>query len=243
MSIEDETATRTAGKQAERGPGIQGDAATEVALRADRPAADAATEAALRADRRPADTTWAAARARFAARAVADGLVTLAYEDHETPLGPLRIGATDAGIVRVVLPAEDADEVLGRLAETVSARILRTSTSHLTKARRELDEYFARDRERFDVPLDWRLSRAFRLDVLRATAAIPYGSTASYKGVATAAGSPSAVRAAGTALATNPLPVLVPCHRVVKSDGGLGRYLGGVAMKTELLALEGVIAA
>lgn len=205
---------------------------------------DPATEADLRAGRSTATGhAWAAARARFATRAVDDGLVALAYEDHETPLGPLRIGATDAGIVRVVLPAEDADEVLGRLAETVSARVLRASTPHLTTARRELDEYFARDRRSFDVPLDWRLSRAFRLDVLRATAAIPYGSTDSYKGVAAAAGSPNAVRAAGTALATNPLPVLVPCHRVVKSDGGLGRYLGGVPMKTELLTLEGAIAA
>jgi methylated-DNA-[protein]-cysteine S-methyltransferase len=197
---------------------------------------------ALRAGR-PADAGWAAARSRFAARAVGAGLVDLAYEDHETPLGPLRLGATDAGIVRVVLPAEDADEVLGRLAEAVSVRVLRASTPHLTTARRELDEYFARERTAFHVPLDHRLSRAFRLDVLRATAAIPYGRTDSYKGVATAAGSPGAVRAAGTALATNPLPVLVPCHRVVKSDGGLGRYLGGIPMKSALLTLEGALPA
>lgn len=181
---------------------------------------------------------FAAARARFAARAAADGLVGLAYEDHESPLGPLRVAATPAGVVRVVLPAEDPDAVLGRLAGTVSARIVRTATPALTAARRELDEYFDGARSTFDVPLDWALTRAFRREVLRATAAIPYGATASYRQVATDAGSPNAVRAAGTALATNPLPILVPCHRVVQSDGGLGRYLGGVAMKERLLTLE-----
>lgn len=180
-----------------------------------------------------------AARARFAARAAAEGLVDLGYADHETPVGTLRIVATPAGVVRVVLPAEDPDAVLGRLADAVSARILRTATPALSLACRELDEYFAGDRRAFDVPLDWSLSRAFRREVLRATAAIPYGATASYRDVATDAGSPSAVRAAGTALASNPLPILVPCHRVVRSDGGLGRYLGGPATKERLLTLEG----
>lgn len=202
------------------------------------PTADA-LRTELRSGPPAAADAFAAARARFAARATADGLVALAYEDHESPLGPLRIGATPAGIVRVVLPAEDPDEALGRLAETVSARILRTATPALTAARRELDEYFGGGRRAFDVPLDWALTRAFRREVLRATATIPYGATASYRRVATDAGSPNAVRAAGTALATNPLPILVPCHRVVRSDGGLGRYLGGVEMKARLLELEG----
>jgi methylated-DNA-[protein]-cysteine S-methyltransferase len=204
------------------------------------PEDDAALEAGLRdGAARPRDDAFAAARGRFAARAAADGLVDVAYEDHETPIGPLRIAATRAGVVRVVLPAEDADEVLGRLADAVSARVLRVPTAAVSDARRELDEYFAGDRRAFEVPLDWRLSRAFRREVLRATAAIPYGRTASYREVATEAGSPNAVRAAGTALATNPLPILVPCHRVVQSGGGLGRYLGGPETKERLLALEG----
>lgn len=200
----------------------------EAGLRSGPPAVAAAPDA------------FAAARERFAARAAADGLVDLAYEDHESPLGVLRIAATQAGIVRVVLPAEDTGEALERLAGAVSARVLRVDTSALTDARRELDEYFDGRRRTFGVPLDWALTRAFRREVLRATAAIPYGATASYRQVATDAGSPNAVRAAGTALATNPLPILVPCHRVVKSDGGLGRYLGGVETKARLLALEGV---
>lgn len=189
----------------------------------------------------PADT-FAAARAGFAARAAADGLVALAYDDHESPLGRLRIGATATGIVRVVLPAEDADIAMARLAHAVSARIVRTPTPTITAARRELDEYFAGGRRAFGVPLDWALTRGFRREVLRATASIPYGATASYRQVATDAGSPNAVRAAGTALATNPLPILVPCHRVVRSDGGLGRYLGGIGTKAGLLALEGAAA-
>ncbi|MEV4423601.1 methylated-DNA--[protein]-cysteine S-methyltransferase [Patulibacter sp. NPDC049589] len=186
---------------------------------------------------------WAAVRARFAARAVADGLVDVAYEDHESPVGPLRIAATPRGIVRLVLPAEDPDAVLEAVAGAISARVVRVATPALSAVRRELDEYFDGDRRAFDVPLDWALSRAFRREVLRATALIPYGTTASYRRVATDAGSANAVRAAGTALATNPLPILVPCHRVVRSDGGLGAYLGGVEMKERLLALEGAIAA
>jgi O-6-methylguanine DNA methyltransferase len=105
-------------------------------------------------------------------------------------------------------------------------------------ARHELDEYFAGRRQGFDVALDWTLTKAFRREVLRATAAIPYGETSSYRRVATAAGSPNAVRAAGSALANNPIPILVPCHRVLRTDGGLGQYRGGAAAKERLLALE-----
>lgn len=199
---------------------------------------DDAVEAALRAAA-PARDAFAAARDRFARRAVADGAHAVAYEDHDTPLGTLRIAATAAGVVRVVLPAEDPDEALARLAGHVSARIVRAPTPAVTDARRELDEYFAGDRRAFAVPLDWTLTRAFRRDVLRATARVPYGETASYARVAADAGSPRAVRAAGTALATNPLPIVVPCHRIVRSDGALGRYLGGIEMKGELLRLEG----
>src|SRR5690606_30078071 len=119
-----------------------------------------------------------------------------------------------------------------------SPRVLRHPRAAVTLARRQLDEYFSGRRREFDVPLDWRLTAGFRRSVLRATARIPYGRTASYREVATEAGSPRAVRAAGTALATNPLPIVVPCHRVLRSDGAVGQYLGGPEVKVRLLGLE-----
>lgn len=198
-------------------------------------------ETLLRADLPATDVALAAVRARFAARAAAEGLIDVAFEDHETPLGRMRVSATGHGIVRMSLPTENADEVLERLAHTVSPRILRHSTSTITTARRELDEYFDGHRRSFEVPLDWTLTKAFRRDVLRATAQIPYGEVSSYQRVATVAGSPNAVRAAGSALANNPLPILVPCHRVLRTDGGLGQYLGGQAAKLQLLTLEKAI--
>jgi methylated-DNA-[protein]-cysteine S-methyltransferase len=202
---------------------------------------DARVERVRRCGAETAVPDWIAVRARFAARALSDDLVDVAYEDHDTPLGTMRVSATHTGIVRMILPAEDAEEVLEDLARKVSARILRTSTPAITQTREELDEYFDGRRHRFDVPLDWQLAKAFRLKVLEATARIPYGHTASYRQVASAAGSPNAVRAAGSALATNPLPVLVPCHRVLRSDGTIGQYLGGPAAKAQLLTLEQAI--
>jgi methylated-DNA-[protein]-cysteine S-methyltransferase len=188
------------------------------------------------------DTTrppgWDEIRRRLVQRADAEGLVDVAVEEHDTPLGRVLLGATGEGIVRLGLPGEDADAVMDELARRVSPRTLRAARGSLTTARRELDEYFARRRLAFEVPLDWRLSRGFRREVLRATAAIPYGQTASYRDVATRAGSPRAVRAAGTALATNPIPIIVPCHRVLRSGGGLGSYRGGAEAKARLLALE-----
>lgn len=205
--------------------------------RASDAAAPDATEDLLR--RRSGDgAAWAAARDRLAARASAEALVDVAFEDHDTPLGTMRAFATRAGVVRLVLPAEDADAVTEELAARLSPRLLRGDTAPTTRVRRELDEYFAGRRRAFDVALDWSLSRAFRREVLEATARIPYGETRSYRGVATAAGRPAAVRAAGTALATNPLPIVVPCHRVVRSDGSIGAYLGGAATKERLLGLE-----
>jgi methylated-DNA-[protein]-cysteine S-methyltransferase len=195
-------------------------------------------ETLLRHAQPATDEAWAAVQARFAARAASDGLVDVAFEDHDTPLGRMRLSATGRGIVRMVLPTENADEVLEHLARKVSSRILRVSTPTITAARRQLDEYFEGSRRTFDVPLDWTLTRGFRREVLRATAQIPYGQTSSYRQVATVAGSPDAVRAAGSALANNPLPILVPCHRVLRTDGGLGQYLGGQAAKTRLLTLE-----
>jgi len=187
----------------------------------------------------PDAAAWARLRRELAERASAEGLVDVAFERHDSPLGPLLLGATSEGLVRVGLPAEDEEAVLEELAERVSPRVLRAPRETVTLARRELDEYFDGHRQRFDVPLDWRLTRGFRREVLRATARIPYGRTASYREVATRAGSPSAVRAAGSALATNPLPILVPCHRVLPSSGALGSYRGGAAAKERLLQIEG----
>lgn len=199
---------------------------------------DRQLEALLRGVVPTSDEEWAAARAGFAARAASEGLIDIAFEDHETPLGRMRINATDTGILRVILPAENAEEVLEDLARKVSGRILGVSTPAITATRRELDEYFDGRRRTFDVPLDWTLTKAFRRDVLHATTLIPYGETSSYRKVATAAGRPKAVRAAGSAVANNPLPILVPCHRVLRTDGGIGQYLGGVVAKTQLLTLE-----
>lgn len=189
------------------------------------------------------EDVWVRIRHGLGARARAEGLVDVAYERHDSPIGPLVVAATDAGLVRVGLPAEREEDVLDGLAHRVSPRVLRTSAAGLTRARRELDEYFAGRRRDFGVPLDWRLTRGFRREVLRATSRIPYGRTASYRDVATEAGSPAAVRAAGTALATNPLPIVVPCHRVLRSDGGVGQYLGGPQVKRQLLDLEAASAA
>jgi methylated-DNA-[protein]-cysteine S-methyltransferase len=195
-------------------------------------------EAALAGVREPDRATWERVRADLVRRAGAEGLIDVAVERHDSPLGPILLGATSAGLVRIGLPAEDEDGVLDELARRVSARVLSAPRDSITRARRQLDEYFDRTRRAFDVALDWRLTAGFRREVLRATAQIPYGETASYRKVATQAGSPAAVRAAGTALALNPLPILVPCHRVLRSDGQLGRYRGGEQAKALLLDLE-----
>ncbi len=182
---------------------------------------------------------WDQIHARFVRRAAAEGLIDVAFERHDTPLGRLLLGATPEGIVRLGLPNEDPDAVVEELARRISPRALRSASAPITAARHQLDEYFAGRRAAFDVPLDWRLTQGFRREVLRATAAIPYGGTASYGEVATRAGSPRAVRAAGTALATNPIPILVPCHRVLRTGGQLGLYRGGAEAKARLLELEG----
>jgi methylated-DNA-[protein]-cysteine S-methyltransferase len=197
-------------------------------------------EQALAAVQAPDPATWTRVQQELRARAEAEGLVDVAFERHDSPLGTILLGATEQGLVRVGLPAEGEDAVLEELARRVSPRILRTPRGTLTRAHHQLDEYFDGRRRTFDVPLDWRLAHGFRRDVLRATARIPYGRTASYRDVATRAGSPAAVRAAGTALATNPLPILVPCHRVLRTGGALGSYRGGADAKARLLELEGV---
>ncbi len=198
-------------------------------------------EQALGAGGPPAAAAFERARRALARRAEAEGLLDVAFERHDSPLGPLVLGATSEGLVRLGLPNEGEDAVLDDLARRVSARILRAPRGALALARRELDEYFAGRRRAFDVPLDWRLSAGFRRAVLRAAARIPYGRTASYAEVAAAAGSPRAFRAAGTALATNPLPIVVPCHRVLPAGGDLGSYRGGAEAKARLLGLEGAL--
>jgi methylated-DNA-[protein]-cysteine S-methyltransferase len=187
----------------------------------------------------PDAATWERVRGDLADAAEHSGLIDVAFEHHETPLGTIVVGATREGLVRIGLPSEDSDDVLQQLAERVSPRVLRASRDSLVQTRRQLDEYFGHARRLFEIPLDWRLTTGFRRDVLRATEQIPYGQTASYRDVATRAGSPNAVRAAGSALATNPLPIVVPCHRVLRTGGGLGQYRGGPEAKAQLLTLEG----
>jgi methylated-DNA-[protein]-cysteine S-methyltransferase len=199
---------------------------------------DARLEDDLRAAAGRETDAWERIRADLGRRAAADGLVDVSFERHDSPLGSIVVGATAAGLVRVGLPAEDEDAVLEELARRVSARVLRAPRTTITETRRQLDEYFARRRTTFEIPLDWQLTRGFRREVLQATAGIPYGQTVSYREVATRAGSSKAVRAAGTALATNPLPIVVPCHRVLRTGGGLGGYRGGPQAKAQLLHLE-----
>jgi len=202
------------------------------------PAVTEAELAALR-DRLPAVTEaeLAALRDRLAARADAEGVLDVAYRTLDTPVGTLLLAATEAGLVRVAYPVEGHDQVLQALAARVSPRML-NAPRRLDPAAREIDEYFAGRRRTFDLPLDFRLSGGFRRTVLSHLPDIGYGHTASYAAVAAAAGRPRAFRAVGTACATNPLPVVVPCHRVIRSDGSLSGYAGGPAAKQALLTLE-----
>ena len=177
-------------------------------------------------------------RARLAAAAEAEGILDVAYRTVDTPVGPLLLAATEQGLVRVAYPNQGHDAVLQALADRVSPRVLH-APGRLDPVARQLDDYFAGRRQRFDVPLDWRLSTGFRSTVLHHLAVdVDYGHTASYAALAALAGNPKAVRAVGTACATNPLPVVVPCHRVVRSDGAIGNYAGGVEAKRTLLELE-----
>ena len=186
----------------------------------------------------PADTdALARLRARLTASAEADGLLDVAYTVVDSPVGGLLLAATERGLVRVAYACEDHDAVLEALAQKVSPRVLR-APRRLDGAARELDEYFAGTRTAFDLPLDHALSHGFRQLVQSRLPDIGYGTTLSYKQVAELVGSPAAVRAVGTACATNPLPVVLPCHRVLRSDGGLGGYIGGLEAKTALLSLE-----
>ena len=179
-------------------------------------------------------------RADLARRAADAKLLDVAYGSLDSPLGELTAFVTAAGLVRLSYPGEPIDHQLEELAAALSPRIL-AAPERTDAVRRELDEYFAGVRRAFDLPIDWRLLHGFREAVLRATAAIPFGSVSSYREVATAAGSPKAYRAAGNALGSNPIPIVVPCHRVLHAGGGLGGYTGGIERKRYLLGLEGIV--
>lgn len=166
-----------------------------------------------------------------------DRMLDIAYRTVDTPVGSLLVAATEHGIVRVAFEREDHDAVLADLAARVSPRILKAPV-RVDNAARQLEEYFARTRTSFDLSVDFRLSSGFRLSVLKHLRDIDYGNTESYAAVALATGNPKAVRAVGSACATNPIPVIVPCHRVLRSDGSLGGYLGGLDAKRALLTLE-----
>ncbi|MGJ6980795.1 methylated-DNA--[protein]-cysteine S-methyltransferase [Aestuariimicrobium soli] len=175
--------------------------------------------------------------ARLAGAADAEGLLDVALRTVETPVGRLLLAATPIGLVRVAYEREGLDDVVAALAERVSVRVLE-APARLDDAARQFEEYFAGRRHRFDLVLDHRLSVGFRDQVQRFLPTIAYGQTMSYKQVAEQVGRPTAVRAVGTACATNPLPVVVPCHRVTRSDGSMGGYVGGLEAKAALLELE-----
>jgi len=175
----------------------------------------------------------------FAERAEAEGLLDVAYATTDSPFGPLLLATTRRGLIRINLPNYDPEETLEELATHVSPRVLE-APARLDNARRQLDLYFAGKLTEFELPLDWQLSKDFRRRALRAIARIPYGQTRSYTQIATSAGNERAVRAAGTACGSNPIPIVVPCHRVLRSGGALGGYGGGLPMKEALLEMEGV---
>jgi methylated-DNA-[protein]-cysteine S-methyltransferase len=179
-------------------------------------------------------------RTALALHAAEDGLLDVAHGTVDSPLGTLTLMVTPRGLVRLSYPGERIHEQLQEIAARVSPRILAAPT-RTDEVRRQLDAYFERRRRAFDLPIDWRLVRGFAGDVLRATARIPFGSVSSYREVATEAGSPNAYRAAGNALGSNPIPIVVPCHRVLHAGGGLGGYTGGIERKRYLLELEGVL--
>jgi methylated-DNA-[protein]-cysteine S-methyltransferase len=180
----------------------------------------------------------AAAVSRLARRAEDEGLVDVAYTTVETPIGDLVVASTRRGLVRVSFVPEVREQVLQELAEDVSPRVIE-APGRLDDVRRQLDDYFEGRRHEFDLTLDWQLTHGFSRRVLQHTAQIPFGQVSSYKEMAAAAGSPRGARAAGNALGSNPIPIVVPCHRVLHAGGGIGGYGGGLDMKRFLLRLEG----
>jgi methylated-DNA-[protein]-cysteine S-methyltransferase len=177
---------------------------------------------------------------RLTDRAAAEGLLDVTYATVDSPFGPLLIATTARGLVKVSFPTSyDTEETLEELAARISPRVLE-SPAQLDDVRRQLDRYFEGQLHEFDLRLDWRLTEGFRKRAQQAIARIPYGRTRSYTEIARSAGNERAVRAAGTACGANPIPIVVPCHRVLRSGGALGGYGGGLPMKEGLLQLEGV---
>jgi methylated-DNA-[protein]-cysteine S-methyltransferase len=196
----------------------------------------AAAETAQAASRRAA----AGAARRLSRRVAAEGLADVSYAPVDSPFGTLLLAATKRGLVRLAFPEEQIDSVLERLARKISPRIVE-APAPLDSVRRELDEYFCGRRREFGLPLDWTLVAGFGRRVLRVTSQIPYGGVLSYGEVAADAGSPRGSRAAGNALGSNPIPIVIPCHRVLRSGGALGGYGGGPERKRWLLELEGAL--
>ena len=194
--------------------------------------------------RRQVPDEQAAARAAEAVirRAAEAGLVDVAYAAVDTPFGRMLVAVTDRGLVRVTFPETPEETVLVGLARHLSPRILRDAR-RTDAVRRELDEYFEGRRRRFSVAVDWSLVHGFHRRVLDHTVRIPFGQVSTYRDLAVQAGSPLASRAAGNALATNPIPLVVPCHRVLRTGGALGGYGGGLDRKRFLLQLEGAMTA
>ncbi|HEV2944275.1 MAG TPA: methylated-DNA--[protein]-cysteine S-methyltransferase [Solirubrobacteraceae bacterium] len=185
------------------------------------------------------DEAVAAAR-RVSERAAAEGLADISYAPVDSPFGTLHAATTKRGLVRIAFPEESVESVLEALAQSLSPRIVQAPAS-LDLLKRELEEYFAGRRHEFGIPLDWSLTGPFGRRVLEMTAAIPYGGHLSYAEVAAEAGSPRGARAAGNALGSNPIPIVIPCHRVLRSGGVLGGYGGGPDRKRWLLELEGAL--
>ena len=198
---------------------------------------DTAIRRALRGDARAIEAASRDAGSRLEATLADEAEV--AYGHTDSPIGRLLLAVTDRGLIRLQWIDNDEDETLQELADKVSPRILH-APSRLDDVRRELDEYFAGTRRDFDLSLDMRMAKGFTRKVLEATSRIPFGSVSTYRDVAKRAGSPRGMRATGNALGWNRIPVVIPCHRVVRTGGGLGGYGGGLHRKRILLGIEGV---
>lgn len=199
------------------------------------------TQLRASAKAKPGESREAAdAAVRVAERIADEGLAELSYASLDSPFGELRAAVTSRGLVRLAFPEESEEAMLEALSRRISPRIV-LAPKHLEGVKRELDEYFDGRRDHFELALDWTLIGPFARRVLMRTAAIPYGSHVSYGEVAAEAGSPRGARAAGNALGSNPIPIVIPCHRVLHAGGGLGGYGGGLDRKRFLLDLEGAL--
>ena len=176
---------------------------------------------------------------RVREQALAEGLVDIGYATLDTPIGRLLLASTPVGLVRIGFE-DEGDGPLLELSALVSPRIME-APGRVDEARRQLDDYFDRGLRRFDLPLDWRLVGSFGREVLRRVARVPYGDVESYGDVAVEIGHPRAARAVGNAVGANPMPIVIPCHRVVRTGGALGGYGGGLPRKRFLLELEGAL--